>query len=224
MPTLRTHGRVVFGGAIALLCAIAPLFLEACGPAAPRFRSGASTRTSGDGENELRFATRIRAEEEREDDRQVDIEKVRNHLAPGNRPSHQYSNQTPAGLDRDRLLLGVISYLGAPYEYGGNTKEGIDCSGFTLKVYESGAATMLPRSARDQFAAGSAVAMSNLEFGDLVFFNTTGQRPSHVGIYIEDDVFAHASVSKGVTFSSLESTYYRKRFVGARRIVTAKGH
>jgi cell wall-associated NlpC family hydrolase len=56
-------------------------------------------------------------------------------------------------------------------------------------------------------------------FGDLVFFNTTGAVPSHVGIYIEDDVFAHASVTNGVTFGSMESEYYRDRFVGARRVV-----
>jgi cell wall-associated NlpC family hydrolase len=119
-------------------------------------------------------------------------------------------------------LLGVISYLGTPYEYGGNTREGIDCSGFTARVYQSGAETMLPRSAKEQFALGASIAESDLEFGDLVFFNTTGQRPSHVGIYIEDDLFAHASVSQGVTFSSLESTYYRKRFVGARRVVASR--
>ena len=60
--------------------------------------------------------------------------------------------------------------------------------------------------------------MEELQFGDLVFFNTTGRSPSHVGIYLEDDLFAHASVTYGVTISSLESTYYRKRLVGARRV------
>jgi murein DD-endopeptidase / murein LD-carboxypeptidase len=63
------------------------------------------------------------------------------------------------------------------------------------------------------------VEKEQLRFGDLVFFNTTGYAPSHVGIYIEDDLFAHASVTQGVTISSMESTYYRKRFVGARRVV-----
>jgi cell wall-associated NlpC family hydrolase len=73
--------------------------------------------------------------------------------------------------------------------------------------------------ARAQYGVGSDVAKPDLQFGDLVFFNTTGRSPSHVGIYIEDDLFAHASVSYGVTISSLESTYYRKRYVGARRVV-----
>jgi cell wall-associated NlpC family hydrolase len=99
------------------------------------------------------------------------------------------------------------------------TRDGIDCSGFTALVYKDGARMTLPRSARAQFEAGTAVARRDLQFGDLVFFNTTGQVPSHVGIYVEDDLFAHASVTQGVTFSSLDSTYYRKRFVGARRVV-----
>jgi len=119
------------------------------------------------------------------------------------------------------LLLDVVSYLGTPYRYGGTTRKGIDCSGFTSKVYASAVDKQLPRSARDQFSVGAPVKKDELEFGDLVFFKTTKRkRPSHVGIYIEDDIFAHASVNKGVTLSSLESTYYKKRFVGARRVVS----
>ncbi len=66
---------------------------------------------------------------------------------------------------------------------------------------------------------GSPVSLENLKFGDLIFFNTTGQNPSHVGIYIGDDMFAHASVSFGVTLSSLYSSYYKKRYTEARRII-----
>jgi murein DD-endopeptidase / murein LD-carboxypeptidase len=220
MQTPRSDRRLVLRRAVALLCAIAPLFLAGCSSSSPRFRSAATMGVQSEEENEMRFATRIRVEEDREDDRKVDVDKVRVRLASRTAPIRRYSNRIPAGLDRDRFLLDVVSYLGTPYLYGGNTKDGIDCSGFTASVYERGAEQRLPRSAREQFSVGSPVAKSNLEFGDLVFFNTTGHRPSHVGIYIEDDMFAHASVSKGVTLSSLESTYYRKRFVGARRIVS----
>lgn len=221
MQTRWNDRQLVLSGAVVLLCAVAPLFLEGCSSSSPRFRSGEPQQARVEEDNEMRFATRIRAEEEREDDRKVDIDKVRARLASRTASSQRYSNRTPAGLDRDRLLLDVVSYLGTPYLYGGNTREGIDCSGFTARVYERGAEHQLPRTAREQFSAGSPVAKSNLAFGDLVFFNTTGDRPSHVGIYIEDDLFAHASVSQGVTLSSLESTYYRKRFVGARRIVSS---
>lgn len=221
MRITGTHTQAWVGGAMVLVCAIAPLLLAGCSSSSPRFGSAPTTEAQHVDEDELRFVTRIRAEEEREDDRKVDVEKVRKQLTPERSAKRRYPNRTPSGLNRDRLLIDVVSYLGTPYMYGGNTKEGIDCSGFTARVYESGASQQLPRSAKGQFGVGSPVAKSNLAFGDLVFFNTTGRRPSHVGIYIEDDLFAHASVTRGVTFSSLESTYYRKRFVGARRIVSA---
>jgi cell wall-associated NlpC family hydrolase len=67
---------------------------------------------------------------------------------------------------------------------------------------------------------GQTVELSELKFGDLIFFNTTGDRASHVGIYLGDDLFAHASVSFGVTISSLQSSYYAKRYETARRIVS----
>lgn len=193
------------------------VMLAGCSASAPRFR-GAGGDTHDD-ENELRFATRIRDEVRREDDRIVSVEETSRRLSSRTIPSGKYANQTPAGLNRDRLLLDVIGYLGVPYVYGGNDRGGIDCSGFTAQVYKSATHKLLPRSAKEQYGAGAPVSASELQFGDLVFFNTTGRVPSHVGIYIEDDLFAHASVTRGVTFSSLESTYYKKRYVGARRIV-----
>jgi cell wall-associated NlpC family hydrolase len=197
--------------------AIALMFIAGCTASSPRFRTG-GVSSSKDEENELRWAGKIRDEEAREDDRKVSPDEV--ERLSKRRPDRQkYSNQTPAGLDRDRVLLDVVSFLGAPYAYGGNSKEGIDCSGFTVRVYESAARKQLPRTTGEQYRLGDPVEKDRLKFGDLVFFNTTGRVPSHVGIYIEDDLFAHASVSRGVTFSSLESTYYRSRFVGARRVV-----
>ena len=125
----------------------------------------------------------------------------------------------PPGLNRDHLLLEVVSLLGVPYEYGGTDRTGMDCSAFTGTVYGAAERVSLPRSTSAQYIEGTDIGRDSLRFGDLVFFNTTGEIPSHVGIYIEDDLFAHASVSFGVTISSLESPYYRDRFVGARRII-----
>jgi cell wall-associated NlpC family hydrolase len=122
-------------------------------------------------------------------------------------------------LNRDHLLLEIVSLLGVPYEYGGVGRGGMDCSAFTEAVYGGALRLRLPRSTADQYAEGTEIGRERLRFGDLVFFNTTGESPSHVGIYIEDDLFAHASVSYGVTISSMESSYYRDRFIGARRIV-----
>jgi cell wall-associated NlpC family hydrolase len=198
---------------------LAALGLSGCGSGAARFRTGGRpSAVSSDDENEARFATKIRDELRREDDRPVDVAAIAKQLTSRPKPSGEYLNTTPAGVNRDRVLLEVVSYLGVPYVYGGNTKEGIDCSGFTLQVYKNASGVPLPRSSREQFEAGRPVHRTELQFGDLVFFNTTGRVPSHVGIYIEDDVFAHASVTQGVTLSSLESTYYKNRFVGARRM------
>jgi cell wall-associated NlpC family hydrolase len=203
--------------AMAVASAIALMFLAGCTASSPRFRTGGVT-ASKDEENELHWAGKIRDEEAREDDRKVSPEEVE-RLSKSRADRQKYSNQTPAGLNRDRVLLDVVSFLGAPYTYGGNSKEGIDCSGFTVRVYESATRKQLPRTTREQYQVGDPVEKDRLQFGDLVFFNTTGRAPSHVGIYIEDDLFAHASVTRGVTFSSLESTYYRSRFIGARRVV-----
>lgn len=125
----------------------------------------------------------------------------------------------PPSLNRDHVLLEIVSLIGVPYEYGGADATGMDCSAFTAAVYRAALHIPLPRSTADQYTEGADVVRDRLRFGDLVFFNTTGESPSHVGIYLEDDLFAHASVSYGVTISSLESGYYADRFVGARRIV-----
>lgn len=123
--------------------------------------------------------------------------------------------------DREKILMEIIKYLDTPYKYGGNTKRGIDCSAFTKDVYQKAVSVDLERSARQQYHEGEAVSdKSELEFGDLVFFNTRrAVRPGHVGIYIGDDLFAHASASNGVTVSSLGDPYFAKRYMGARRIL-----
>ncbi len=189
------------------------LYLASCSSTSPRFTS----EDDPDAAEELRKAGTIRNEVLLEDDRKVDVQQVRKKY--GRPHTGPVTDDTPAGLDRDKLLLDVVSYLGVPYMYGGTSKKGVDCSGFTSRVYASATDLTLPRSTREQFTVGTKVRRNELRFGDLVFFNTTGRSPSHVGIYIEDDLFAHASVSDGVTFSSLESGYYKKRFVGARRVV-----
>jgi cell wall-associated NlpC family hydrolase len=203
-----------------VVCLLGLAGVWGCSSSSPRFATRDSSPAEADyEEDEVRFAARIREEEMREDDRKVDIEALSQRLASRPRSSQRYSNVTPTGMDRDRVLLEIVSMLGVPYRLGGNSQSGIDCSGFTSQIYTKAVARRIPRVARAQYGVGSDVAKPDLQFGDLVFFNTTGRSPSHVGIYIEDDLFAHASVSYGVTISSLESTYYRKRYVGARRVV-----
>lgn len=111
----------------------------------------------------------------------------------------------------------ALNFLGTPYVWGGTTPSGFDCSGFTKYVYQQFGYT-LNRTAAQQLNNGYSV--SNLEPGDLVFFNntySTSAAASHVGIYIGDNQFVH-SASGGVKVTSLSDSYYASRYIGARRI------
>jgi cell wall-associated NlpC family hydrolase len=121
---------------------------------------------------------------------------------------------------KDLMLIELIKYMNTPYKYAGSSFDGIDCSGLTCNVYRDAANVMLPRSSSDQFQIGETIGdKDSLKFGDLVFFNTRRRsNPGHVGIYLGDGHFAHASRKKGVMVNSLDETYYKKRYVGARRI------
>lgn len=143
---------------------------------------------------------------------------MKKYSAPVNNSSYSadYSNS------HEKILMEIIEYLNTPYKFGGNSKKGIDCSAFTQTVFNNTLSIQLLRSARDQFTQGTEIKERDaLKFGDLVFFNTRRRvRPGHVGIYIGDNLFAHASSKYGVIVSSLDHDYYSKRFMGARRIET----
>ena len=116
--------------------------------------------------------------------------------------------------------MEIIRYLNTPYKYGGNSLNGIDCSAFTQNVYRDSWLLDLNRSARDQYQQGIVIEeRSDLKFGDLVFFNTRRRvKPGHVGIYIGENLFAHASRKRGVTVSSLDEDYYSRKYMGAKRM------
>lgn len=115
------------------------------------------------------------------------------------------------------LLLALEEWYGTPYLWGGTTKRGIDCSAFTKAMYQSVYGVSLPRVSRDQHHATQRIPLTNLQEGDLVFFNTRGRGVTHVGIYMGNNKFAHASTARGVVISDLNEEYYRRRYLGAGR-------
>lgn len=121
-------------------------------------------------------------------------------------------------LPSKALLNAVDEWYGVRYRSGGNTKAGVDCSGFTLAVFAAAYGLSIPRVSREQYRVSHKISTTELQEGDLVFFNTTGRGVSHVGVYLGNNKFIHASVSRGVMVSDLFEPYYVKRYVGAGRI------
>ncbi|HTR82612.1 MAG TPA: C40 family peptidase [Bacteroidota bacterium] len=213
------------------------LIVAGCGSSSPRFVSREATKGSEQHEKKNtgpRFTSKHVEEEIKEDDRKVDVNQVVVRFssarpAPSkspetsptvrNAPPERSSTGTPGKIDDQKMMDVILSYLGTPYVWGGDSKSGIDCSAFTNAVYDQSINVQLPRTTADQVKLGKPISRDELKFGDLMFFNTTGTNPSHVGIYIGDDLFAHASEAFGVTISSIESSYYKKRYTEARRIV-----
>lgn len=133
--------------------------------------------------------------------------------------SGEDEDYTEVGINKKDLMASIMKWLGTPYRYGGTTTKAIDCSAFTQRVFLETSDVMIPRTAREQIHIGRDVPRDELQFGDLIFFNTTRRHyVSHVGIYLGDNLFAHAGSRYGVTVASLESTYYSKRLIGAKRL------
>jgi cell wall-associated NlpC family hydrolase len=118
--------------------------------------------------------------------------------------------------DKSALINNALSLRGIPYVWGGTTRKGFDCSGFTQYVF-AGSKISLPRTAAEQYNIGTPVNRQQLQPGDLVFFSTYKSGASHVGIYIGGGNFIHAS-SSGVRITSLSDSYYQTRYLGARRV------
>ncbi len=114
-------------------------------------------------------------------------------------------------------LFGFIDeWWSTRYSFGGTSKRGIDCSALTGLLLSSVYAITLPRTAREQYAVSRKISKEDLMEGDLVFFNTRGG-VSHVGVYLGNDYFVHASVANGVTISNLNDNYYAGRYIGGGR-------
>lgn len=127
------------------------------------------------------------------------------------------------GMDAAKLVDNALGLIGVPYRRAGQSAErGFDCSGFVRAVFEQTLGLLLPRNAAGQAAATARIDRSELQPGDLVFFHTLRKAFSHVGIYIGDDKFVHAPrPGTKIRVESLDASYWRQRFDGARRVIAS---
>ena len=138
----------------------------------------------------------------------------KSYVVPGNWDYRKDYKVPPS-----RLASVISSYIGIPYRWGGMSRQGVDCSGFVCMVYLEVNRAQLPHSTRKLRKQGKSIPLRQARAGDLVFFRTGWARGvNHVGIFLGDGRFAHASSSKGVIYSNLNENYYNERFVEVRRI------
>ena len=122
--------------------------------------------------------------------------------------------------DNHKLYLESAKWIGVPYRGGGDSKRGTDCSGLTYQIYRKVYRTQVPRNTEDLRKESTKVAKRNLREGDLVFFSSSRSRKkvAHVGIYLKNGKFIHASTSKGVIVSRLSEDYYTRHWISGGRI------
>lgn len=125
---------------------------------------------------------------------------------------------TAAEEVRNKKMFEFIDdWYGTPYRLGGTTKKGIDCSAFSQFLFASVYGASIPRTAREQYKLTSRISRTDLKEGDLIFFNTRGG-VSHVGVYLQNNKFVHASTSGGVMISDIFDEYWVKKFIGVGRM------
>ncbi len=212
------------------MCIVYTILLTSCSPSSYSGRYGKSVKTEKHRDNSIRFSSNKNKDKDAAKEKiaslpakEFDEEPVEDHPVNTSEFLSKYNDLKKLGVAltaREKVIFQVIDFLNTPYQYGGETKKGIDCSGFTKHVFEKALGFSLPRTASEQYQKGIKISSkSDLKFGDLVYFDTTKEKfPGHVGIYVGNNLFVHSSVSKGVTVSSLESTYWKTRYAGARRI------
>lgn len=138
---------------------------------------------------------------------------------PKSKPKHPSLRQSISQKQnlKQKLLNQYTRWKGAPYRLGGLNRKGIDCSGFVYLTYKDQLKTLLPRTTKMQSQTGKLVKYRQKQIGDLLFFKT-GVKVRHVGIYLGEQQFMHASTSQGVVISNLNNPYWQRSFWKVKRI------
>ncbi|MXV14231.1 C40 family peptidase [Hufsiella ginkgonis] len=118
-----------------------------------------------------------------------------------------------------KLFQFIYEWIGTPYRLGGDTKRGVDCSGFAYQLYNKVFNTVIGNNSRNIFSMVNPVDKNELKEGDLVFFKIKSRSISHIGVYIGNNKFAHSSVSRGVMISNLDEPYWRRYYYKGGRLL-----
>lgn len=142
-------------------------------------------------------------------------------VCPPKKEIHEYYqgySLTPDSAQTPYLYYKVYEWVGTCYQYSGTTKKGIDCSGFVCEMYDNVYCTSLPHGSTNIWTKIVPIENEELKEGDILFFKIKKGRISHVGVYLGNNKFAHASVRNGVMINDLNETYYKNTFYKAGRV------
>lgn len=185
---------------------VAFLALAACSPY-PVYNSSGTTERRAQADEETE-AENPADHEPAVESREVEADRTEPAMAAG-----------PTSIDPRLFQRVVDTYVGTPYKRGGDNLRGIDCSNLVSSIYRDYDGTQLPESTRGLLRLSGVIEYDDLQIGDLVFFKFAETRsPSHVGVYLGDRKFVHASETNGVIISSIEENTYRSAYYGARRV------
>ncbi len=143
-------------------------------------------------------------------------EEYKKMIAQGKKVQKNSTNSSDNEI-KEALMEFYKEWKGVKYKFGGNSKRGIDCSAFTQRIFKEKFNVKIPRNTRTQVKSGQSINKSQLQLGDLVFFKT-GKYDRHVGVYMGDGRFMHASI-KGVKFTKLNKPFYKKAYWTSRRVL-----